>query len=80
MSGETRALYVKLSKDEADKVRALAREHKLSMEVVIGRMVTTVLQELEAEERAAEKLPAGERQRLAFEVVRKEVEAWRPEF
>ncbi|MGI2323816.1 MULTISPECIES: hypothetical protein [unclassified Methylococcus] len=81
MSDETRSLFIRLNKTEADKVRTLARENKLSMEVVIGRMVTTVLQELEAEEQAAERLPAAERKRMAYDEAVREIEqGWRPEF
>lgn len=80
MSGETRTLYVRLNKNEADQVKALSREYRLPMEEVARRMVIHSLEQLEAEGKAPENLPAEERQRLAYEAVRKEVEAWRPEF
>lgn len=80
MREKSQSIFIRLNKNESDQVKALAREHRISAEEVIRRMVVTVLEELEAEDRASEKLPAEERQHLAFEAAKKEVEGWRPEF
>ncbi|MGI2326094.1 MULTISPECIES: hypothetical protein [unclassified Methylococcus] len=80
MSDKSRTLFVRLDKAESDKVRALSREFGLPMEEVIKRMILHALEQLEAEAKAPQDLPAGERQRLAFEAARREVEGWRPEF
>lgn len=54
MSERARSIFVRLNKAEAAKVRALAREHGVSAEEVIRRMVVTFLEELEAEANPAE--------------------------
>lgn len=80
MSGETRALYVKLDKDEADQVRALSREYHLPMEEVIRRMVVISLEQLEAETKPVEAMTAEQRQQRAYDEAVKPVEEWRPQF
>ncbi|QXP90023.1 hypothetical protein [Methylococcus capsulatus] len=77
MSTETRSIFIRLDKTEADKVRALSREYHFPMEEVIRRMVVISLEQLEAEAKAAEDLPAGERQRRAYVEA---VKDWEAEF
>lgn len=75
MSGETRALYVKLNKAEVERIKALSREFGMPMEEVCSRLIIHALEELTAEAQAAESLPAGERQRLAYDEAVSEMEA-----
>lgn len=75
-----RTLFVKLNEPEALQIRALSREFGLAMEDVCSRLIIHALEELAAEAKVPEDLPAGERQRLAYEAAVREVEKWEPEF